>query len=246
MSIDSPADLAGMKEISRIVRLTLDALERAVRVGISTAELDAVALEVATTHGAISAPKAVYGFPGTVLLSVNDEIVHGVPGKRTLAAGDLIALDVTLQKNGYVSDAARSVTVGKSSELAERLVSCAQSAFLAAIAVARAGTKVNLIGREVEREVKRCGFNVVPELCGHGVGRTIHEKPSVPNHFNRWQRDVLTEGLVLTIEPIITAGSPRFKTDSDGWTIRTKDGSWSSHHEHTMVITSGEPLLLTA
>ena len=116
MSIDSPADLDGMKEISRIVRLTLDALEAAVRVGASTAELDAVALEVATAHGAISAPKAVYGFPGTVLLSVNDEIVHGVPGKRTLAAGDLIALDVTLQKNGYVSDAARSVTVGKSSE----------------------------------------------------------------------------------------------------------------------------------
>lgn len=246
MSIDTPEDLAGLRRIGEIVRLTLDALERAVQPGVTTAELDAVALAICEAHGAASAPREVYGFPGTVLLSVNDEIVHGVPGRRSLAKGDLIALDVTLQKDGYVADAARSVTVGQATELATRLIACAEQAFAAAIAVARAGTKVNVIGREVEREVKRCGFNVVPELCGHGVGRTIHEKPSVPNHFNRWQRDVLTEGLVLTIEPIITAGSPRFKTDSDGWTIRTKDGSWSSHHEHTMVITSGEPLLLTA
>lgn len=246
MSIDTPADLEGLRRIGDIVRKTLDALAEAVRPGVTTAELDAVALSVANAHGAVSAPRAVYGFPGTVLLSINDEIVHGVPGPRALREGDLVTLDVTLQKDGYVADAARTVSVGPGSDLSRRLRDCAVSAFEAALGVARAGNKVNEIGRAVEREVKRCGFAVVPDLCGHGIGRTIHEAPSVPNHFVRSQRDMLTDGLVLTIEPIITAGSPRFKTDNDGWTIRTRDGSWAAHHEHTMVITNGAPMLLTA
>lgn len=246
MSIETPEDLAGIRRISEIVRLMLDALEHAVRPGVTTAELDRLALDVVTRHGAASAPRAVYGFPGTVLLSVNDEVVHGVPGARKLVDGDLISLDVTLQKDGYVADAARTVAVGQTSDAATRLIACGASAFDAALSVARAGTKVNEIGRAVENEVKRCGFSVVKELCGHGVGRTIHEAPSVPNHFDRWQKDVLTDGLVLTIEPIITAGSPRVKTDADGWTIRTRDGRWAAHHEHTLLITNGDPVLLTA
>lgn len=246
MSITTPAELDGMRAIGAIVKLTLDALEAAVAVGVSTAELDAVALGVATRHGASSAPRAVYGFPGTVLLSVNDEIVHGVPGARRLIEGDLITLDVTLQKNGFVADAARTVAVGVISPLAERLRACAVSAFDAALTVARAGTKVNEIGRAVNNEVRRHGFWPVPELSGHGIGRTIHESPSVPNVYDRWQRDRLTDGLVITIEPIITAGSPKVFTDRDGWTIRTRDRSLAAHHEHTMVITTGAPMLLTA
>jgi methionyl aminopeptidase len=246
MSIETPEDLAGIRHIGEIVRLTLDALEHAVRPGVTTAELDRVASDVATRHGAESAPRAVYGFPGTVLLSVNDEVVHGVPGARKLVDGDLISLDVTLQKDGYVADAARTVTVGQTSDAGRRLIACAAAAFDAALSVARAGTKVNEIGRAVEKEVTRRGFSVVKELCGHGVGRTIHEAPSVPNHFDRRQTDVLTDGLVLTIEPIITAGSPRVKTDADGWTIRTRDGRWAAHHEHTLLITNGDPVLLTA
>lgn len=246
MSIETPDDLLGMQAIGAIVRMTLDALEHAVRPGVTTAELDRVALAVATEHGALSAPRAVYGFPGTVLLSVNDEVVHGVPGSRTLARGDVISLDVTLQKDGYVADAARTVAVGETSPRHRDLIDCAKAAFDAALLVARAGYKVNEIGRVVEREVIARGFSVVPELCGHGVGRTIHEPPSVPNRFDRRQRDVLTDGLVLTIEPIITAGSPRVKTASDGWTIRTRDGGWASHHEHTLLITAGPPVLLTA
>lgn len=246
MSITTPAELEGMREIGAIVRQTLDALELAVTRGITTEELDAVALDIATRHGATSAPRAVYGFPGTVLLSVNDEIVHGVPGRRRLAEGDLITLDVTLQKNGFVADAARTVAVGVVSPLAQKLSACAVSAFEAAVSVARAGVKVNQIGRTVNNEVRRHGFWPVPELSGHGIGRTIHEEPSVPNVYDRWQRDVLTDGMVITIEPIITAGSPKMTTDRDGWTIRTRDGSLAAHHEHTMVITNGAPLLLTA
>jgi methionyl aminopeptidase len=245
MSIESAADLEALKEVGRITRETLDALERRVAPGVSTAELDAVAGEVFAANGAQSAPALVYGFPGNVLISVNDEIVHGVPGARRLEPGDLVKLDVTVEKGGYVADAARSVLVGAASPIAERLVACARSALEAGLAVAKAGARVNEIGRAVEREVKRNGFVVMQGLEGHGVGRTIHEEPSVPNQYKPWQKDVLTEGLVLTIEPMISAGSAQPVQDSNGWTIRTKDGSLAAHYEHTIVITKDGPLVLT-
>jgi len=245
MSIESAADWSGMRRAGRVAYLTLEALEQGVRVGASTAELDAVAARVFATHGAHSAPAMVYGFPGHVLISVNDEVVHGVPGPRRLERGDLVKLDVTVEKDGYVADAARTVIVESGTDIAQRLADCAKTAFAAALDVARAGTKVNEISRCVEREVRRCGFTVVRGLTGHGVGRTIHEPPAVPNHYDPWQPDVLTDGLVLTIEPIISAGSERTRHDRDGWTVRTSDGSLSAHYEHTLVITKDRPILLT-
>jgi methionyl aminopeptidase len=246
MSIQSAADLEAMRLVGAITKDTLDALESHVRVGISTAELDAIAAAVFAGHGARSAPALLYGFPRSVLISVNDEVVHGIPGPRRLRRGDLVKLDVTVEKDGYVADAARSVLVGAGTQTARRLIACSRAAFRAAAAVARAGTPVNEIGRAVEQEVRRHGFSVVRGLAGHGVGRAIHEEPSVPNWYDPWQRDVLTEGLVLTIEPMISAGSALPVQDSDGWTIRTSDGSLAAHHEHTLVITQGEPLILTA
>jgi len=198
------------------------------------------------SHGARSAPAMVYGFPRTVLISVNDEIVHGIPSDRRIAAGDIVKLDVTVEKDGYIADAARSVVVAPASGTAHRLAACAEAAFDAGLAVARAGVRVNEIGRAVEREVRRQGFSVVLGLSGHGVGRSIHEEPSVPNQFDPFQRDVLSEGLVLTIEPMISAGSAHAVQDADGWTLRTRDGSLSAHHEHTLVITRGAPIVLTA
>ena len=246
MSIESADDWKGLRRAGRIAHLTLDALEAHVRPGVSTADLDAVAARLFATHGAHSAPALVYGFPGTVLISVNDEVVHGIPGPRRLAAGDLVKLDVTVEKDGYIADAARSVIVESGSDLATRLVACAREAFAAALAVARAGTKVNAISRAVETTVRARGFTVMRGLTGHGVGRAIHEAPSVPNHYDPWQRDVLTDGLVLTIEPIISAGSARIHQDRDGWTTRTTDGSWAAHYEHTLVITRDRPVVLTA
>jgi methionyl aminopeptidase len=157
-----------------------------------------------------------------------------------------VKLDVTLEKDGYVADAARTVTVETGNDLAERLKACAEVAFDSALAVARAGNRVSEIGRVVEDEVRRQGFTVIRGLSGHGVGRTIHEPPDVPNYFNRNQRDVLTDGLVITIEPIICAGSARVVEDDDGWTVRTRDGSLAAHHEHTLVITRENPVILTA
>jgi methionyl aminopeptidase len=245
MSIESAEDWKGLRRAGRIAHLTLDAMEARVRPGVTTAELDAVAVRLFAAHGAQSAPAMVYGFPGTVLISVNDEVVHGIPGPRRLETGDLVKLDVTVEKDGYVADAARTVIVESGSDVATRLAACAREAFAAALRVARAGTKVNEIGRAVESIVRARGFTVLRGLAGHGVGRTIHEDPSVPNHYDPWQRDVLTDGLVLTIEPLISAGSDRVRLDRDGWTTRTSDGSLAAHHEHTLVITRDRPILLT-
>lgn len=245
MSIESVEDWTGLRRAATVARRALDALQARVRPGVTTAELDHVAAGVFARHGARSAPALVYGFPGTVLISVNDELVHGIPGRRRLQRGDLVKLDVTVEKGGYVVDAARSVLVGSGTETARRLVACAEAAFRAGLGAARAGNPVNEIGRAVEEEVHLRGFTVVRELTGHGVGRTIHEPPPVPNHYDPDQRDVLTEGLVLTIEPIVSAGSARAMRAEDGWTIRTRDGSLAAHYEHTVVITREDPIVLT-
>ncbi len=245
MSIKSEADWRGLRRAAYVARETLDALEAHVRPGITTGELDAVASAIFKKRGARSAPALVYGFPGTVLISVNDEIVHGVPGTRELRSGDLVKLDVTVERDGYISDAARSVIVDTGSQAAARLRACAIAAFDASLAVARAGNKISDIGRAVEREVRGRGFTVVRGLSGHGVGRTIHEPPTVHNHYVP-SRALLEDGMVITIEPLISAGSADVVTAEDGWTLRTSDGSLAAHHEHTLVITKGAPVLLTA
>jgi methionyl aminopeptidase len=169
-----------------------------------------------------------------------------IPGRRKIEEGDLVKLDVTAEKDGFVADAAVTVRAGKTSAAAEALARCAESAFRQALKVAQVGNRVYEIGRAVEREVRRCGFSVIKELCGHGVGRTIHEEPQVPNYFDRRCRTKLSDGLVITIEPIISAGNGRALLAADKWTVRTADRSLSAHYEHTIVITHGGPVLLTA
>ncbi len=246
MSIESTGDLEGLREAGRVTREILDALVAHVDASVTTGDLDAVAAAVMARNGARSAPALVYGFPGTVLISVNDEIVHGIPGRRRLQLGDLVSLDVTIEKDGYVADAARSVIVGEGSAVAHELIGAAESALRSALRVARAGVRVNEIGRAVHNEVRRRGFAVVRGLCGHGVGRTIHEAPEVPNIYDRSQRDVLTEGLVLTIEPMISAGSSTLCNAPMDGRCELRDGSLAAHCEHTLVITRGEPLILAA
>ena len=246
MSIDSDDDLQALRRIGRLVAEALAAMERAVAPGITTADLDAIGAAVLTAAGARSAPQLVYGFPGFNLLSVNDEIVHGIPGRRRLAAGDVLKLDVTAELDGYIADAARTIVLPPSRSVARRLRNAARIAFDRASAIARAGQLVSSIGQEVERSVRTDGFSVVRALSGHGVGRTIHEPPTVLNYFDKRQRDVLTEGLVLTIEPIISERPCRIVDDADGWTMRTSNGSLSAHYEETIVITHGAPIVLTA
>jgi methionyl aminopeptidase len=247
MSIQSPEDLAGLQAIGRIVALTLQVMARAVRPGITTAELDLIAACELARWGAESSPALVYGFPGASCISLNSQVVHGVPSHHTtVQPGDLVKLDLTAQKDGYVADAAVTVAVPPASLTARRLAQCAQSAFESARSVARAGSRISGIGRAVEKEVRAAGFEVLRQWCGHGVGRTIHEAPQVPNFEDRRSSAALTEGLVITIEPIITAGIDKSFVSSDGWTVVTADQALSAHYEHTVVITRGKPMVLTA
>jgi len=245
MSIKSRYEFEKLRAIGGIVRKALDSMAAAVRPGIATAELDRIGAEVLARHGAESAPPKVYGFPTAVCISVNDEAIHGIPGGRVIRAGDLVKLDLVAEKDGFYADAAVTVTAGEATEMAQRLVRCAETAFHHGAEAARAGNRVHDIGRAVERETRRCGFSVLRELCGHGVGRGIHEPPTVPNYHDPRFRARLTEGLVITIEPIVAAGEGRTELQPDGWTIRTADRSLSAHFEHTVVITRGAPVVLT-
>ena len=246
MSIQDEQELEGLKAAGRVVRQVLLAMKAGVRPGVSTRELDDIAAGVMRENGAQSAPALVYKFPAATCISVNDEAVHGIPGNRLLQDGDIVKLDVTIEKNGYMADAAITVPVGRIKPQTQRIIACAERAFAKAMLAARAGFRVFDIGKIIEREVRKSGFAVIPELCGHGIGRTIHESPSVPNYADPHARQVMKEGLVITVEPIISAGSGKVFTDRDGWTVRTSDRTLSAHFEHTLVITAGEPLLLTA
>lgn len=246
MSIESQADLLGMRTIGRIVALILREMCAAVRRGMTTAELDGIGAMAMRRLGARSAPQLTYQFPGYTCISVNEEIVHGVPGDRRLESGDVVKIDVTAEHGGYIADAARTVIVGAGSPVALQLQACAVAALAAALKVARAGELVSTIGRAVERQARQDGFAVVRELCGHGVGRTIHERPDVPNYENRLSKDTLTDGLVIAIEPMLAAVPARPVQGADGWTLSTHNGSLAVHEEHTVVIQRGDPLILTA
>jgi methionyl aminopeptidase len=246
MSITSSEQFEKLRACGVIVARALRAMAAEVRAGVTTGELAQVGARVLAAHGARSSPPMVYGFPGAVCISVNDEVVHGIPGNRVLEPGDLVKLDLTAEKDGFHTDSAICLEVSPGSRTAHGLTRCAERAFHKALGAARLGQRTKDIGRAVEREVRRSGFHVIRELTGHGVGRTIHEPPAVPNYADPLARAVLSEGLVITIEPLISAGSGDVELDADGWTVRTRDGALAAHYEHTVVITRGRPILLTA
>jgi methionyl aminopeptidase len=246
MSIRSQKEFEKLRVIGRIVRQALDKTAAAVRPGITTGELDEIGARVLALNGAESAPPKVYGFPGALCISINEEAIHGIPGARVVRPGDLVKLDLVAEKDGFYADAAVTIRAGEVSVTADALARCVKRAFYLALQSARAGNRVHEIGRVVERETRSSGFQVMRDLCGHGVGRTIHEPPSVPNYHEPRLRARLSEGLVITIEPIISAGNAEGVLGRDKWTIRTADRSLSAHYEHTVVITRHEPILLTA
>ena len=245
MSIENDEDLAGLRHAGRVAALALDAMRAAVSPGMTTVALDDLAAEVLKRHGARSGPHLVYAFPGTTCISVNDEIVHGIPGPRRLAAGDIVTLDVTIELAGYFADTALTVPVGEASPRALALIDAARTAFERAMIVTRAGASLAGVGGTIEAEVRRRGFRVFRELYGHGIGRTIHEDPEVLNYRHPGVRTRLTEGLVITVEPLVSAGRGRTRVAGDGWTVRSIDRALAAHHEHTLVVRNGDPEILT-
>jgi methionyl aminopeptidase len=246
MTVESDKDLAALRNAGRVVRLAVEEMKANLQPGMTTAELDAIGAEVFERHGARSAPQLVYDFPGVNCISISDEAVHGIPGGRVIEPGDLVKIDVTAELDGYIADAAVTVALPFGPALHEELRDCAEAAFGRAVAVARAGRPLNKIGRVVETTVRRQGFAVLSALSSHGVGRTIHEEPTIPNYYDHRLKTPLTEGLVITLEPIITAGHDRTFVAADGWTTKTTDSSSSAHYEHTIVVTRGSPIVLTA
>jgi methionyl aminopeptidase len=246
MSIETQQDLQGLLIIGRIIGLTIQEMQAQVRAGMTTGELDAVGAAVLRKYGARPAPSLVYNFPGVNCISLNEEAAHGIPGERTIRGGDLVKIDVSAELHGYFADAAVTVAVPPVPPEKQKLVDTAKAALDAALDAARAGSPINRIGEAAELAARRGGFNIVRELTGHGVGRSIHEAPNVPNFRMRAAGRPLTEGLVIAIEPHLTEGNGRIVTEADGWTIRTTDRRPVANFEHTVVITKGRPLLVTA
>jgi methionyl aminopeptidase len=238
-----------MRAAGVLVAEILETLTRAVRPGVTTAELDALAARELKRHGATSNFKGYHGnlyFPGTICASVNEAVVHGIPGPRVLKEGDIISIDFGAVYKGWNGDSATTVPVGEISAEARHLLRVTQEALQKGIDQAYPGKRVQDIGRAVQRYVEAAGFSVVRQYVGHGIGRDMHEEPQVPNYVDDHQRNpVLLPGMVIAIEPMVNAGRAATKVLPDKWTVVTADGSLSAHFEHTVAITEGEPDILT-
>jgi len=220
-------------------------LAKAVRPGCTTLEIDQLALELMRQRDCKSAFLGYRGFSGQICISVNEEVVHGIGGPRKIQAGDVVKIDVGIVKSGWIGDNAVTVAVGDVSDETRRLLVATEESLFAAIAHARAGERLAELCAAVEAHVKPQGFTVVREFVGHGVGRDLHEEPQVPNYRPQGKSPILEPGMVLAIEPMVNAGVPGVKILDDGWTVITADGKASAHFEHTVLITSGEPEILT-
>ena len=246
MIVKTDKDLDGLKAIGAIVSRVRETMKNATVPGITTLELDQIAKQLFNETGAISAPKNEYDFPGYTCISVNEEVAHGIPGKRVIQAGDLVNIDVSAVLNGYYADTGISFMVGQSDERIEKLCQCAVDAFHNGISKAKAGSKKNLIGKAVYNTARANGFNVIKNLTGHGIGRSLHESPDhILNYFDPWDSDLLQEGTVLAVEPFISTKASMVTELGDGWTYVTKDKSLVAQCEHTIVVTKNEPIILT-
>jgi methionyl aminopeptidase len=232
------SEIDAIRASARLVAATLEMLRGAVRAGVTTGELDRLAETFIRDHGGRPAFKGYRGFPASICPSVNDEVVHGIPGPRRLEEGDLLGIDVGVEKDGYYGDAAMTFAVGTVSGEAQRLMQVTREALEHGIAEARAGRRVGDISHAIQSYVEEQGFSVVRALVGHGIGREMHEEPQVPNYGSPDRGPRLMAGQVLAIEPMVNVGGAEVVTKDDGWTVVTKDGSLSAHFEHTVAVGS--------
>ena len=253
ISIKSKREIELMKEACKLTALTYDYIEKIIRPGMSTLELDNLAEKFIRDHGGIPAqkgyPSGVRGvpdFPGTLCISINDVVIHGIPSKDIIIKdGDIVSVDLVVLKNGYNGDAGRIFLIGNWRDEAKKLVAVTKQAFFEGLKCAKPGNRVGDISHAVETYVRSKGFNLVREFQGHGIGKEMHEEPGVPNIGKAGRGPRLEKGMTICIEPMVMAGKEDIWELEDGWTIATQDGSLSAHYENTILITENEPKILT-
>jgi methionyl aminopeptidase len=246
--LKNPSEIAVMRQAGRINALALQAVREMIRPGVTTAELDAVAEEVIRKHGAVPTFKGYpgpYPYPATLCTSINEQLVHGIPGKRKLQSGDVISIDCGSTFEGFVGDAAFTVGVGDVSPQTRRLIEVTEQALYEGIRQMRAGNRVGDVSAAIQKYVESYGFHVTREYTGHGVGRQMHEGPQVPNYGIAGRGMILRPGMTIALEPMVLVGTHRTRVLPDQWTVVSADGSLTGHYEHSVAVTEGEPLILT-
>ncbi len=247
MSVENEDDLIGLRRVGRVVADTIKLMLASARSGMSKRELDELAREHFEAQGARSAPELTYDFPGATCISLNHEIAHGIPGDKKIRPGDLLNVDVSLELDGYFADSGATTVIEPRRAELQRLVTASEDILSEALGAIRAGNRLNRIGSVIEAGAKKRGYKVIRNLAGHGVGRGLHEEPhDIVNYKDPSDRRLATEGLVLAVETFISTGAEYAREADDGWTLRTPDRSYTAQFEHTVVITRGEPLILTA
>ena len=247
MTADSVIDIKNLKTIGHICAKTLRKMMDAARPGMTTRELDETGRALLEAEGARSAPQVSYNFPGATCISVSPVIAHGIPDEHVLREGELIHIDVSAERDGYFADTGASLVVSKRDRHLDKLLDATRSTLNKALGAAKAGSPLNGIGRTVQNEARRRGFNVIYNLTGHGIGHRLHENPKeILNFYNPDDNRILNEGLVLAIEPFLITGIGRVVEEKDGWALRTMDNAIAAQFEHTIVVTKAEPIILTA
>ena len=241
INLKSPEEIKRMRAAALIAAAAMDKVIAAVKDGVTAEELDEIAYQYIVGRGAKPSFKGYGGFPGTACISINEQIVHGIPGKRRLHEGDIVSIDLGAYLHGYHSDMARTIGVGKISAEAEMLIRVTQESFFKGIEQAVAGNRIGDIGKAVEAHAKEYGLGVVREYIGHGLGQELHEDPEVPNYDTGRKGPVMRPGLVIAVEPMLTLGTHKVVVAPDGWVASTKDGSLSAHYENTIVINENGP-----
>lgn len=235
-----------MREAGKVTSLILSQLADIIKPGITTLDIDRFVEKTVKEYGMTAAEKGYCGYPASVCVSVNEQVVHGIPSKkRTLCEGDIVSVDLVVENKGYMADAARTYTVGKISEEAKHLIETAEKAFFNGIAFAKEGYRLSDISNAIQRTVEGEGFGVIRDFVGHGIGSDMHEDPQIPNYGPSGRGPRLQRGMTLAIEPMITQGTYEVEVLEDDWTAVTADGKLAAHYENTVVITDGEPELLT-
>ena len=246
ISIKSKYEIECMKAAGQVTYEVLKLLEEMTKPGISTIELDRAAEKYIRSQNCIPSFKGYGGFPGSVCISVNDEVIHGIPGKRVLKEGDIVSYDVGACYKGYHSDAARTHGVGKISDEAQRLIDVTRESFFEGIKFAKDGFRISDISGAIQKYAEENGYSVLREYCGHGLGKELHEEPEIPNYAAPGRRGVrIRPGMTFAVEPMVNQGSREIYVADDDWTVLTLDGKLSAHYENSVLVTNGEPFLLT-